>query len=240
MKNLSFFLFFIFLSNFCLARDSITVSDIRSAEKIISLHFTEAKEDSLLGSVQARAKVYDKMHRLSLDNSIPMTMTESPLLPYMDLNKQQLPVKFFIGRLKKYGDTLQCVISLTEDIAMKQAKQADKEIAEGKYRGLLQGIPYGIKDLFAVRGTKTTWGAAPYKNQVIDKDSYVYTKLKEAGAVLIAKLSLGALAMDDYWFGGRTKNPWNMLKGSSGSSAGSAAATVAGLVPFAIGTETYG
>jgi len=280
MKNLSFFLFFIFLSNFCLAQDSITVSDIRSAEKIISLHFTEAKEDSLLGSVQARAKVYDKMHRFSLDNSIPMTMAESPLLPYMDLNKQQLPVKFdipadvnlpankndlafysipqlaslikykkissveltkfFIGRLKKYGDTLQCVISLTEDIAMKQAAQADKEIAEGKYRGLLQGIPYGIKDLFAVRGTKTTWGAAPYKNQVIDKDSYVYTKLKEAGAVLIAKLSLGALAMDDYWFGGRTKNPWNMLKGSSGSSAGSAAATVAGLVPFAIGTETYG
>ena len=280
MKNLSFFLFFIFLSNFCLAQDSITVSDIRSAEKIISLHFTEAKEDSLLGSVQARTKIYDKMHRFSLDNSIPMTMAESPLLPYMDLNKQQLPVKFdipagvnlpankndlafysipqlaslikykkissveltkfFIGRLKKYGDTLQCVISLTEDIAMKQAAQADKEIAEGKYRGLLQGIPYGIKDLFAVRGTKTTWGAAPYKNQVIDKDSYVYTKLKEAGAVLIAKLSLGALAMDDYWFGGRTKNPWNMLKGSSGSSAGSAAATVAGLVPFAIGTETYG
>ena len=280
MKNLSFFLFFIFLSNFCLAQDSITVSDIRSAEKIISLHFTEAKEDSLLGSVQARTKIYDKMHRFSLDNSIPMTMAESPLLPYMDLNKQQLPVKFdipadvnlpankndlafysipqlaslikykkissveltkfFIGRLKKYGDTLQCVISLTEDIAMRQAAQADNEIAEGKYRGLLQGIPYGIKDLFAVRGTKTTWGAAPYKNQVIDKDSYVYTKLKEAGAVLIAKLSLGALAMDDYWFGGRTKNPWNMLKGSSGSSAGSAAATVAGLVPFAIGTETYG
>jgi Asp-tRNA(Asn)/Glu-tRNA(Gln) amidotransferase A subunit family amidase len=280
MKNLSFFFFFIFLSNFCLAQDSITVSDIRSAEKIISLHFTEAKEDSLLGSVQARAKIYDKMHRFSLDNSIPMTMAESPLLPYMDLNKQQLPVKFdipadvnlpankndlafysipqlaslikykkissveltkfFIGRLKKYGDTLQCVISLTEDIAMRQAAKADKEIAEGKYRGLLQGIPYGIKDLFAVRGTKTTWGAAPYKNQVIDKDSYVYTKLKEAGAVLIAKLSLGALAMDDYWFGGRTKNPWNMLKGSSGSSAGSAAATVAGLVPFAIGTETYG
>lgn len=280
MKNLSFFLFFIFLSKFCPAQDSITVSDIRSAEKIISLYFTEAKEDSLLGSVQARAKVYDKMHRFSLDNSIPMAMAESPLLPYMDLNKQQLPVKFdipagvnlpankndlafysipqlaslikykkissveltkfFISRLKKYGDTLQCVISFTEDIAMKQAKQADKEIAEGKYRGLLQGIPYGIKDLFAVRGTKTTWGAAPYKNQVIDKDSYVYTKLKEAGAVLIAKLSLGALAMDDYWFGGRTKNPWNMLKGSSGSSAGSAAATVAGLVPFAIGTETYG
>jgi len=270
----------IFISNICFAQDSITVNDIRSAEKVISVHFTAAKEDSLLSAVQERAKEYDKMHRYSLDNSIPMSMVQSPLLPYMDLNKKHLPVKFtipagvnlpanknelafysiaqlasliknkkissveltkfFIDRLKKYDDTLQCVISLTEDIAMQQAEQDDKEIALGKYRGLLHGIPYGLKDLFAVRETKTTWGAEPYKNQVIDNDSYVYTKLKEAGAVLIAKLSLGALAMDDYWFGGRTKNPWNMLEGSSGSSAGSAAATVAGLVPFAIGTETYG
>ena len=244
------------------------------------MHFTEAKEDSLAGSVKDRSREYDKMHRFSLDNSIPMSMMQSPLLPYMDLNKKQLPVKFnipagvnmpvnkndlafysipqlasliknkkissveltkfFIDRLKKYGDTLQCVISYTEDIAMLQAAQADKEIAAGKYRGLLHGIPYGLKDLFAVRGTKTTWGAEPYKNQVIDNDSYVFNKLTEAGAVLIAKLTLGALAMDDYWFGGRTKNPWKMLEGSSGSSAGSAAATVAGLVPFAIGTETYG
>jgi Asp-tRNA(Asn)/Glu-tRNA(Gln) amidotransferase A subunit family amidase len=270
----------ILISNCCFAQDSITVGDIRSAEKIISMHFTAAKEDSLLSTVQDRAKEYDKMHRYSLDNSIPMTMAQSPLLPYMHFNKKQQPVKFnipdgvnlpankndlafysipqlasliknkkissveltkfFINRLKKYGDTLQCVISLTEDIAMQQAAEADKEIAAGKYRGLLHGIPYGIKDLFAVKETKTTWGAEPYKNQIIDNNSYVYTKLKEAGAVLIAKLTLGALAMDDYWFGGRTKNPWNMLEGSSGSSAGSAAATVAGLVPFAIGTETYG
>lgn len=270
----------ILISNYCFAQDSIMVSDIRSAEKIISMHFTAAKEDSLLSTVQDRAKEYDKMHLYSLDNSIPVTMAQSPLLPYMHFNKKQLPVKFnipsginlpankndlafysipqlasliknkkissveltkfFINRLKKYGDTLQCVISLTEDIAMQQATEADKEIAAGKYRGLLHGIPYGIKDLFAVKGTKTTWGAEPYKNQMIDNNSYVYTKLKEAGAVLIAKLTLGALAMDDYWFGGRTKNPWNMLEGSNGSSAGSAAATVAGLVPFAIGTETYG
>ena len=148
--------------------------------------------------------------------------------------------RFFIDRLKKYGDTLQCVISLTEDIAMKQATHADKEIAEGKYRGALHGIPYGLKDLFAVKGTKTTWGAAPYKDQTIDEDAYVYTKLKDAGAVLIAKFTLGALAMGDYWYGGRTKNPWNTKFGSSGSSAGSTAATVAGLVPFAIGTETLG
>jgi len=148
--------------------------------------------------------------------------------------------RFFIDRLKKYGDTLQCVISLTEDIAMQQAKQADDEIAKGKYLGPLHGIPYGLKDLFAVKGTKTTWGAAPYKNQVIDEDAFVYSQLKNAGAVLIAKFTLGALAMGDYWFGGRTKNPWNTRTGSSGSSAGSTSATVAGLVPFAIGTETWG
>ena len=147
---------------------------------------------------------------------------------------------YFIDRLKKYSDTLHCVISLTEDIAMQQAKQADAEIAKGKYRGLLHGIPYGLKDLFAIKGTKTTWGAAPYKDQVIDEDAFVYTKLKEAGAVLIAKFSMGALAMGDYWFGGRTRNPWNLKTGSSGSSAGSAAATSAGLIPFAIGTETWG
>jgi Asp-tRNA(Asn)/Glu-tRNA(Gln) amidotransferase A subunit family amidase len=148
--------------------------------------------------------------------------------------------KFFIDRLKKYGDTLQCVVSLTEDIAMKQAMQADKEIAAGKYRGPLHGIPYGLKDLFSVKGTKTTWGAAPYKEQQIDEDAFVYQQLQKAGGVLIAKFTLGALAMGDYWFGGRTKNPWNLKYGSSGSSAGSASATVAGLIPFAIGTETWG
>jgi Asp-tRNA(Asn)/Glu-tRNA(Gln) amidotransferase A subunit family amidase len=148
--------------------------------------------------------------------------------------------QFYIDRIKKWGDTLQCVISLQEDIAYKQAKQADEEIAAGKYRGLLHGIPYGLKDLFAIKGTKTTWGAAPYKNQVIDEDAFVYTQLKNAGAVLVAKFTLGALAMGDYWYGGRTKNPWNLNYGSSGSSAGSASATVAGLVPFAIGTETWG
>jgi len=148
--------------------------------------------------------------------------------------------QFFIERIKKWGDTLQCVISLQEDIAYAQAKKADAELAQGKYRGLLHGIPYGLKDLFAVKGTKTTWGAAPYQNQTIDEDAFVYTKLRDAGAILVAKFTLGALAMGDYWFGGRTKNPWNLNYGSSGSSAGSTSATVAGLVPFAIGTETWG
>jgi Asp-tRNA(Asn)/Glu-tRNA(Gln) amidotransferase A subunit family amidase len=123
---------------------------------------------------------------------------------------------------------------------MEQATQADLELSKGIDRGPLHGIPYGLKDLFAVKGTKTTWGAEPYKNQSIDEDAYVYTQLKNAGAVLIAKFTLGALAMGDYWFGGRTKNPWSLERGSSGSSAGSASATVAGLVPFAIGTETHG
>ncbi|MES2374742.1 MAG: amidase family protein [Bacteroidota bacterium] len=148
--------------------------------------------------------------------------------------------RFFIDRIKKFGDSLQCVISVTEEMAMQQAKQADEEIAQGKYRGPLHGIPYGLKDLFAVKGTKTTWGAAPYKNQDIEEDAFVYTQLKNAGAVLVAKFTLGALAMGDNWYGGKTKNPWNIKTGSSGSSAGSTSATVAGLVPFAIGTETWG
>ena len=148
--------------------------------------------------------------------------------------------QFYIDRLKKFSDTLECVISFTEELAMQQAKQADKEIAAGKYRGPLHGIPYGLKDLFAVKGTKTTWGAEPYKEQVIEADAFAYTQLKNAGAVLVAKFTLGALALGDYWYGGRTRNPWNLERGSSGSSAGSASATVAGLVPFAIGTETWG
>lgn len=148
--------------------------------------------------------------------------------------------QFFIDRLKKFSDSLQCVVSYTEDIAMQQARQADREIAQGKYRGPLHGIPYGLKDLFSVKGTKTTWGAEPYKNQVREEDAFVYSQLKKAGAVLIAKFTLGALALGDVWFGGRTNNPWDLKRGSSGSSAGSASATVAGLVPFAIGTETLG
>lgn len=147
---------------------------------------------------------------------------------------------FFIDRLKKWGDTLHCVVNLTEDIAMQQARQADDDLKKGIYHSPLQGIPYGLKDLFSVKGTKTTWGATPYQNQVVDEDAFVYQQLKKAGAVLCAKLSLGALAQGDLWFGDRTRNPWNIKGGSSGSSAGSAAATAAGLLPFAIGTETQG
>lgn len=177
------------------------------------------------------------------DNRNELAWYSIPELASLIINKKISSVdltKFYLARLKKWGDTLQCVITLTEEIAMKQAKQADRELAEGYYRGPLHGIPYGLKDLFAVKGTRTTWGTTPYKDQVIDEDSYVYLALKGAGAVLCAKLSLGSLAYDNKWFGGSTRNPWNLNQGSSGSSAGSAAATAAGLLPFAIGTETWG
>ncbi len=277
------YLFFTCLSCipfFSFSQDTLTIKDIPAAERVIGLQLKQAERDSLFDNVKDNMKEYNKMWQYPLDNSVPLSTWQSPVLPGMKFNMKQNPVnwnipanvslpanknelafysilqlasliknkkissvdltKFFIARLKKFGDTLQCVISITEDIAMAEAKEADKEIAAGKYRGPLHGIPYGLKDLFAVKGTKTTWGAAPFKDQSIDNNAYVYTKLKEAGAVLIAKFTLGALAMGDYWYGGRTKNPWNLKRGSSGSSAGSTAATVAGLVPFAIGTETLG
>jgi Asp-tRNA(Asn)/Glu-tRNA(Gln) amidotransferase A subunit family amidase len=146
----------------------------------------------------------------------------------------------YLDRLNKYGPRLECVITLTEELALKQAKKADEEISAGLYRGPLHGIPWGAKDLLATKGIRTTWGAMPYKDQIVDMDSTVVERLEEAGAVLVAKLTMGALAMGDVWYGGKTKNPWNLEQGSSGSSAGSAAATSAGLVAFAIGTETLG
>ena len=148
--------------------------------------------------------------------------------------------KLFIERLKKYTPILHCAIEITDTIALKQARKADADLAKGIYKSPLQGIPYGIKDLFAVEGTHTTWGTPPYKEQVINQTAFVAKQLEKAGAVLVAKLSLGELAMDDIWFGGLTRNPWDTSKGSGGSSAGSSSATAAGLIPFAIGTETYG
>jgi len=151
--------------------------------------------------------------------------------------------KICLERLKRYDPVLHCVVTLTEDLALEQAEKADREISRGRYRGPLHGIPWGAKDLLAVKGYRTTFGASPYKDQTIDEDATVYTRLTEAGAVLVAKLTLGALAMGDRWFGGLTRSPWdpeNPRQGSSGSSAGPAAAVAAGLVPFAIGSETRG
>src|SRR5439155_20135460 len=148
--------------------------------------------------------------------------------------------KLYLERLHKYDPVLRCVVNYTEELALKQAERADREIAAGRYRGPLHGIPWGAKDLIAYPGYKTTWGAAPFKDQTLDTKATVAKKLEEAGAVLVAKTTLGALAMGDRWFGGMTRNPWNPKSGSSGSSAGSSAATAAGLVGFALGSETLG
>ena len=146
----------------------------------------------------------------------------------------------YLDRLKRYDAKLHFVINLTEERALAQAKAADAEIAAGKYRGPLHGIPWGAKDLLAVKGYPTTWGAGGFEHQVIDEDATVVQRLDAAGAILVAKLTLGALAMGDVWFGGRTRNPWNPHQGSSGSSAGPASAVAAGCVGFAIGSETLG
>lgn len=148
--------------------------------------------------------------------------------------------RMYLDRLRRHDSVLHPVVTLTEDRAMEQARRADRELRNGTDRGPLHGIPYGLKDLFSVPGHPTTWGATPYREQVLDVTATVARKLEEAGAVLVAKTTLGALAWGDVWFGGRTRNPWNPEEGSSGSSAGSAAAVSAGLVPFAIGTETLG
>lgn len=147
---------------------------------------------------------------------------------------------FYLDRLKRYSPKIQSVITLTEELALEQAKKADAEIIAGKYRGMLHGIPYGVKDLLATKNYKTTWGSVPYKDQMIDMNAAVVKKLQDAGAVLAAKLTMGELAWGDVWFGGKTRNPWDIQQGSSGSSAGSASSVSAGLLPFAIGTETYG
>ena len=160
--------------------------------------------------------------------------------------KQVSPVeltKMYLARLKKYSLKLLCVVTLTEELAIKQAEEAEREIKRGKYRGPLHGIPCGVKDLFATKGIKTTWGAEPFRDQMIDMDATVVERLRDAGAVLLAKLSMGALAQGGRWFAGVTRNPWQPEEdrtGSSGSSAGSASATSAGLVGFSIGTETLG
>ena len=146
----------------------------------------------------------------------------------------------YLERLQRFDPRLRCVITLTKDFALAQARKADAEIAAGRYRGPLHGIPFGVKDLLDTAGIPTTYGAEPFRNRVPTSDSAVVKRLNEAGAVLVAKLSLGALALNDIWFGGQTMNPWLLEEGASGSSAGPGAATAAGLVGFSIGSETGG
>jgi Asp-tRNA(Asn)/Glu-tRNA(Gln) amidotransferase A subunit family amidase len=169
---------------------------------------------------------------------LPITAL-APMIQRRTVSATEL-TKMYLDRLEKYGPKLNCVVTLTEDLALAQAAQADREIRAGRYKGPLHGIPWGAKDLFATKGIPTTWGAGPFKDQVFDYDATIVERLRDAGAVLVAKLSMGALAQGDNWFRGRTNNPWNLERGSSGSSAGPGSATAAGLVAFAIGTETRG
>lgn len=277
---LFFFIFSIISVNLNAQIDTLALSEVKSAQKLIGLDFNDAEIDSMLESLNENLDDYNIIRSLPIPNSIPPSISFNPIpigfspnntetnLSFSDFTSTELPenvndlafysvgqlaelirtrkitslelTQFFIDRLKKYDPVLHCVITLTEDLAIEQAEKADKEISEGKYRGLLHGIPYGVKDLLAVEGYTTTWGAEPYKNQVINQNATVIEKLEKAGAVLIAKLSMGALAWGDVWFEGKTRNPWNIQEGSSGSSAGPASATSAGLVPFSIGTETWG
>ena len=169
---------------------------------------------------------------------LPVTVL-SQLIQRREVSSEEL-TRLYLERLRRLDPQLHCLIHDTESRALAQARQADQEIAAGRYRGPLHGIPWGAKDLLAVAGTPTTWGAKPFEHQQLDYDAAVVRRLDAAGAVLIAKLSLGAIAWGDVWFGGQTLNPWNLSQGSSGSSAGSAAATAAGLVGFAVGSETWG
>ena len=250
---------------------AVTQSMIAEAEKIIGLHFTEERRDSLLDEVNGNLGNYAEIRKIPLPNSTVPAFTFNPLpvgftIPaknssfqtstyqvVLPQNREELAfysigqlaaliktrkitsvelTSLYLNRLKKYGNTLLCTVTLTEELAMEQARRADAEIAKGKYRGLLHGIPYGAKDLFSTKNYKTTWGSAIYQNQVLNEDATVIKRLEEAGAVLVAKLSLGEFAMGDVWFGGTTKSPWNLKDGSSGSSAGSASAHAAGMFGF--------
>jgi Asp-tRNA(Asn)/Glu-tRNA(Gln) amidotransferase A subunit family amidase len=164
-------------------------------------------------------------------------------LAHLVETRQVTPIELtemYLDRLKRHGPTLNCVVTLTEERARAGAIRAEEEIAGGRYRGPLHGIPYGVKDIIAARGYPTTWGAAPFSDRVIDQDATVVQRLGRAGAILVAKLTTGELAFGDRWFGGRTNSPWNPEVGSSGSSAGSGSATAAGLVGFSVGTDTGG
>jgi Asp-tRNA(Asn)/Glu-tRNA(Gln) amidotransferase A subunit family amidase len=202
----------------------------------------------MLPGVKAVAR-RDRFVRSQADTSLlPNNETDIAFAPLTQLSrwieKRQITsarlTQIYLARLEKFNPTLRCAITITRDLALQQAKQADEEIAQGKYRGPLHGIPWGGKDLLDTAGIPTTYGAEPYRHRVPKEDAEVVKRLHAAGAVLVAKLSLGALALNDIWFGGQTMNPWRLEEGASGSSAGPGAATAAGLVGFSIGSETGG
>jgi Asp-tRNA(Asn)/Glu-tRNA(Gln) amidotransferase A subunit family amidase len=193
-------------------------------------------------SMRAKAEELNPRPVLPLNRSALNSLTVwelAALIKAKKISSVEL-TEHFLARLQEYGPKLLCVITLMPERAMREARAADAALARGEWLGPLHGIPYGVKDLFAAQGAPTTWGAEPFVDRVIDEDAAVVRQLQRSGAVLCAKLSLGALAMNDHWHKGRTRNPWNPRQGSSGSSAGSASAMAAGLLPFTIGTETLG
>ncbi|HKY45263.1 MAG TPA: amidase [Pyrinomonadaceae bacterium] len=212
-------------------------------EPAISFHPTRAKKELYVPKTKFRfGKAELPQFKTVGDLAFATVPQLAELIRTRKITSTEL-TKMYLDRLKRYGPKLLCVVTLTEELALKQAAAADAEIKRGKYRGPLHGIPWGAKDLFATKGIKTTWGAEPYRDQVIDYDSTVVERLNDAGAVLVAKLSMGALAQGGRWFAGMTRNPWQPEEtqtGSSGSSAGPASAIAAGLVGFSIGTETLG
>ncbi len=203
--------------------------------------------DPLLPGLKSAAQ-RDRFIRSNSTAALPAKDSDIAFAPVTQLSrwieKRQLSserlTRIYLDRLEKFNGTLRCAITITRDLALRQARQADDEIAQGKYRGPLHGIPWGGKDLLDTAGIPTTYGAEPYRNRVPNQDAEVVKRLHAAGAVLVAKLSLGALALNDIWFGGQTMNPWLLEEGASGSSAGPGAATAAGLVGFSIGSETGG
>ena len=261
-------------------QDKITVGDVKGAQNLIGIRFSNQEIDTLLSYLEGNKKGYDTMRLFKLDYGIAPALyfdprpdgfqrkdrdgtpdfklptqvaspAEEAKIAFMTVAQLADLIKtrkitstaltgIYLKRLKYFKDTLQASITITRDLALEQAKKADEEISQGIYKGPLHGMPYGIKDLFSVPGYKTTWGAMPYKGQEFNEKAEVVQKLEDAGAVLVAKLTSGALARGDVWFGGKTKNPWDLKQGASGSSAGSASATAAGLVAFSIGTETLG
>lgn len=259
-----------------------TTADLKAAQKVIGLSFTDNEIDTLYGTVARNLDGYQGLRQTPLENAVAPALVFDPRPAGFNMaevpaagtaewglpeevtlpdNKEELAfysvaelsvlirtrkitsvelTGIYLERIRRYDARLEAVITLTDSLALVQARRADAEIAAGKYRGPLHGIPYGVKDLASVKGYPTTWGAQPFKNQQFDFTATVVEKLEAAGAVLVAKLVSGELATGDIWFAGQTKNPWDLQQGASGSSAGSGSATAAGLVAFSIGTETWG
>lgn len=271
---------FLFACKTDLPETDIRPGQVKGAQSLFGLAFTENEIDTLLTTLEDCLDGYRAMRRQPLPHSavpafhfdprpegfsaptgksvfapsglpevsMPADTQEiafysipqlASLLRSGQLTSRRL-TKIYLERIEQYDDTLQAVITLTTEYAFSCADQADRDFRNGTDRSILQGIPYGMKDLASFPGYPTTWGAAPYKDQFISDTAEVIRRLESAGAVMIAKLSSGELANGDTWFGGKTKNPWDLKQGASGSSAGSGAATAAGLVGFAIGTETWG